>query len=386
TNLTNCDLEEIAKNCPEEVDINSFYETYQKSGINYGSNFRLIHQLKRGENTAFAQIKLTDRLEREKYHFHPAMLDACFQGIAAILFKEESSVTYVPVRLGKLAFFHPPDEQVISAVRLKNSSPNPNIIIADIDIYSPQGQPLASLTNLELKAVQSQEIIPQEIPPQIYLEEWMPCEELLGNGRDTLVAPQVIKNQSHPAQLEQQLGEKLAQYERLMASLEKLSVVYIWEAFHRSHPGQKISLPNSPFIRKRYWINSGNKSESSNYKNPNYYSGHPLLGDHFPSPLALLQYRGSISQHKPAFLGEHQVFDQAILPASALIEMALAAGENQKVILENVEFKKALILKDTEDTLQLIIEQKSFKIYHALEPNWEVLVTGKIEELKSTNL
>ncbi len=72
--------------CPEEVDINSFYETYQKSGINYGSNFRLIHQLKRGENTAFAQIKLTDRLEREKYHFHPAMLDACFQGIAAILF------------------------------------------------------------------------------------------------------------------------------------------------------------------------------------------------------------------------------------------------------------------------------------------------------------
>jgi microcystin synthetase protein McyD len=65
--------------------------------------------------------------------------------------------------------------------------------------------------------------------------------------------------------------------------------------------------------------------------------------------------------------------------------MALAAGENQKVILENVEFKKALILKDTEDTLQLIIEQKSFKIYHALEPNWEVLVTGKIEELKSTN-
>jgi microcystin synthetase protein McyD len=50
------------------------------------------------------------------------MLDACFQGIAAILFKEESSVTYVPVCLDKLAFFHPPDEQVISAVRLKNSS------------------------------------------------------------------------------------------------------------------------------------------------------------------------------------------------------------------------------------------------------------------------
>ncbi|NCS14069.1 MAG: SDR family NAD(P)-dependent oxidoreductase [Microcystis aeruginosa G13-12] len=240
TNLTHCHLEEIAKNCSEEVDINSFYETYQKSGINYGSNFRLIHQLKRGENTAFAQIKLTDRLEREKYHFHPAMLDACFQGIAAILFKEESSVTYVPVRLEQLAFFHPPDEQVISAVRLKNSSPNPNIIIADIDIYSPQGQLLASLINLELKAVQSQEIIPQEIPPQIYLEEWMPCEELLGNGRDTLVAPQVIKNQIHPAQLEQQLGEKLAQYESLMEALEKLSVTYIWEALTKLNGQPKL--------------------------------------------------------------------------------------------------------------------------------------------------
>lgn len=158
-----------------------------------------------------------------------------------------------------------------------------------------------------------------------------------------------------------------------------------WKGFHHSHAGRKISLPNSPFIRKRYWITSVNHQPKAISKGNNYSSGHPLLGDRFPSPLSDLQYRGSISQRQPAFLQEHQVFNQSIFPGSALIEMALAATQNQTIILENIQFKKALILTNKEDILQLIVTDKSWQIYHQVEQNWEILVTGEIDQSKSIN-
>ncbi|MEA5529167.1 type I polyketide synthase [Dolichospermum sp. UHCC 0684] len=222
-------LEQIAANCPEQMEINSFYERYQKSGVNYGSSFQIINKLQRGKNSAFAKIKLTQIqcLEAEKYKFHPVMLDACFQAIAAILFQQESSVTYVPVRIAKFQFFKSPGASVISAARLtKNSN---NYIISNIDIYSEQGELLVAITGFELKSVQSQEIIRHQIQPQSYIEEWITLASLLPDGRDYLLNPDAIKTLVQPQQLEQQLAEKLYQYERLLEEMETLSVSYIWE-------------------------------------------------------------------------------------------------------------------------------------------------------------
>ncbi|MCW5313964.1 SDR family NAD(P)-dependent oxidoreductase [Nostoc sp. KVJ3] len=227
--ITNHNLEKIAAKCPEQLNINSFYQTYRNSGVNYGKSFQLINKLQRGENSAFAQIKLTEnlRLEAKNYKFHPAMLDACFQAIAAILFQHESSVTYVPVSIAKFQFFQSPGDSVISAIRLTKNSPN--IVVSDIDIYSEQGELLVAITGFELKSVQRQEIIRHASQAQSYIEEWIPLAPLLPDGRDTLLTPDVIKTQVKAQQLEQQLADKLRQYERLLGEMESLSVIYIWE-------------------------------------------------------------------------------------------------------------------------------------------------------------
>ena len=232
-NLTTQNLEEIEAECPEQVEINSFYQTYQKSGVNYGISFQLINKLQRGKNSAIAQIKLTDtlRLETKNYHFHPAMLDACFQAIAAILFQQESSVTYVPIRIAKFQFFRSPGDSVISAVRLTKSSHN--LIVSNIDIYSEQGELLVAITGFELKSVQRQEIIHHESQAQSYIEEWITLPPLLPDGRDYLLTPDVIKTQVNLQQLEQQLADKLRQYERLLGEMESLSVSYVWEGLKK---------------------------------------------------------------------------------------------------------------------------------------------------------
>ncbi|WP_331001412.1 SDR family NAD(P)-dependent oxidoreductase [Nostoc sp. WHI] len=230
---TNHNLEQIKADCPEQLEIKSFYQTYQKSGVNYGNSFQLIQKLHRGKNSAIAEIKLTDtlRLEARNYQFHPAMLDACFQAIAAILFQQESFVTYVPIRIAKFQFFRSPGDSVISVVKLIKSSPN--LIVSDIDIYSESGELLVAITGFELKSVQRQEIIRHKSQAQSYLEEWIPLTPFLPDGRDSLLTPDVIKIQVKPQQLEQQLAEKLRQYERLLSEMESLSVSYIWEGLKK---------------------------------------------------------------------------------------------------------------------------------------------------------
>ncbi|MBD2776533.1 type I polyketide synthase [Iningainema tapete] len=222
-------LEQLEANCPQQLEINSFYEKYQQSGVSYGTNFQLIQKLQYGKNSALAHINLTD-VPEAKYYFHPAMLDACFQAIAAILFQQESSVTYVPIRIAKFQFFRSPGDSVISSVRVQKNSANH--IISDLEIYSEQGELLVSITGFQLKSVQRQEIIPQEIQPQAYLEKWISLSPLLADGRDYLLTPNLIKERVKPQQLEQQLAE-LRQYERLLGELECLSVNYIWSGLKK---------------------------------------------------------------------------------------------------------------------------------------------------------
>lgn len=229
TNVHN--IEEIAANCPEHVEIDAFYQTYQKSGVNYGSKFQLINKLQRGKNCAFAQIELTDslRTEAKNYHFHPAMLDACFQAMAAILFGQSSFTTYVPVRIGKFQFFQSPGVRVISVARIDGNYADNGIIVGDVDIYSDQGKLLVSIVGFELKSLQAREIIPHEIQPQSYIEEWIASSPLLPYGTDALITPDAIETQVKAEQLEQELAEKLRQYQRLLEEMESLSVNYIWE-------------------------------------------------------------------------------------------------------------------------------------------------------------
>jgi microcystin synthetase protein McyD len=230
-------LAQIQANCPEVINISAFYQTYQQAGVDYGQTFKLITQLQRGENIAFAHIQLTDdlRLGATQYRLHPAMLDNCFQVIAAILFQQESSTTYVPIRVTQFELFQTPPETLVAVARIQSHSVNIGLVIADLEIYSLEGKLISVLMGLELKAVQGREIFPSAKEPQIYGEDWIVLPSPLTNGRDYLLSPKTIKAQIKPTELEEKLGATLQEYEALLSAMEALSVTYIWEALKKLH-------------------------------------------------------------------------------------------------------------------------------------------------------
>jgi acyl transferase domain-containing protein/acyl carrier protein len=136
-----------------------------------------------------------------------------------------------------------------------------------------------------------------------------------------------------------------------------------WAGFDHNYRRQRVVLPTYPFQRQRYWL------EASARRVPDALSGvlpvshplaHPLLGSRSWSPLiAEILFESSFSPTCPAYLDHHRIYGSAIFPATAYIEMALAAAATMgsaPFLLTDLNLHEALILPEEESrTVQLLL-------------------------------
>ena len=135
---------------------------------------------------------------------------------------------------------------------------------------------------------------------------------------------------------------------------------------------------------------TGSKSSRSGTGN------HPLLGRHFKSahPAGTHFWETTLDKNSLPYLDDHRIQGVAVLPASAYVEMALAAAVEvfgaQSVALKDIEFRKALFLPEGgTHTIQVILSQgadgaASFHIYSCpggvvhSGKSWTLHATGKV--------
>ncbi|WP_016953772.1 type I polyketide synthase [Anabaena sp. PCC 7108] len=175
----------------------------------------------------------------------------------------------------------------------------------------------------------------------------------------------------------------------LLTSLAELYVHGVpldWFSFDRDYERRRLSLPTYPFQRQRYWIEAaqdgyptGTLKRENGTKSQNL---HPLLGQQlYLAGTTEIRFESHISQNSPAWVKDHRVFGTTILPGTAYLEMALAAGafvtKSDKIWLEEVVIQQALILPENEEekTIQLILTPAgnlvySFQIF-SLTPSFE---------------
>ena len=178
-------------------------------------------------------------------------------------------------------------------------------------------------------------------------------------------------------------------WQQMLSSLSQLytqGVQINWKHLYRFDSHQKVLLPTYPFQRQRYWLQpeiatpTAANSLLSHSAVPSNL--HPLLGQCIHSPVPPIQFQTQISSQQPTYLTDHRVFSQAILPATAYLEIALAAGARtantatSTQSLTNVVIQRGLILSDTQSTtIQTVLTPQEdgtqrFQIF-SLEENLE---------------
>ena len=174
--------------------------------------------------------------------------------------------------------------------------------------------------------------------------EMGPKPILCGMGRNCLPQPE---NQwlpslrpEHPAQLWRSIGH-----------LYTLGAPVDWSQLYPSY--QYLHLPTYPFQRQRFWWEvaelPGMRTQPWSVNGHHRSDEHPLLGQRlYLAGSSEIRFQAPVSANSPAYLDDHCLLGQAVFPATAYIEMALAAAqqlfEGSAIALESFSIEQPLLL------------------------------------------
>ncbi|MGC7096496.1 SDR family NAD(P)-dependent oxidoreductase [Amycolatopsis lurida] len=151
--------------------------------------------------------------------------------------------------------------------------------------------------------------------------------------------------------------------------------------------GRKVDLPTYAFQRRRYWLDLP-ESDGDVTAAGLGASEHPLLG----AAMTLaggrgLVFTGRLSRKRKPWLAEHTIDGTVLVPGTALVELALHAGEQAGLPdLEELTIQAPLVLPETGTVqLQVALQDNNLTIHsrQAEEEAWTQHAEGTLGPAKS---
>ncbi len=149
--------------------------------------------------------------------------------------------------------------------------------------------------------------------------------------------------------------------------LETLAGLYVhgvnvdWPRFDHGFVRRRVVLPTYPFQRSRYWSKAAERRVKGEGRRARAASPslHPLLGARLRSALKEVQFEAQVEVHAQPFLREHQFYGTPVFPATAYVEMALAAAQEiygaSEHVIQQCNLHEALLLPEEETRLVQLI-------------------------------
>jgi phthiocerol/phenolphthiocerol synthesis type-I polyketide synthase C len=178
-------LESLRSAAGESVDIEELYRMFRDAGLDYGPTFRAVRRLDRGEGFAVGRLELAAETlaDTSAYRLHPALLDGAFQMLAVCLAEDGGDDVYLPTGCERLEVLEPLDGCAWADVRLRpTDAANPNVLTADIRLWTDVGRPAAYVAGLVLTRVPRGDSAKLRLAELFYETTWEPRELPAGSA------------------------------------------------------------------------------------------------------------------------------------------------------------------------------------------------------------
>lgn len=160
-----------------------FYRLVAERGLNYGTQYQVINELVRSEDSAFAVTSLPKSVldEADKYMLHPAIGDGCLQAMTGVVPLEANGDycpdLYLPIAVRKLTRHAPVTSDVCYLVKRTSlcDGPSPDHVEADVFIADLDGKLLISLEGVRIQKISTAQRENSDDPKDwIYQVRWQP--------------------------------------------------------------------------------------------------------------------------------------------------------------------------------------------------------------------
>ena len=180
--------EELRARCQEAIPSKDLYKAMEERGLQYGPTFQGVEQIWRRDGEAVGRLRLTETvaLQADAYQVHPALLDACFQVLAATLSGGNTNVAeedvYLPVGLGKMRIYdRPGTDELWSHAFLRSDVPADadkleDTLEGDVFLLDGSGRVVLEALGLRLQRVERdvQGDGQQDLDDWLYETRWQP--------------------------------------------------------------------------------------------------------------------------------------------------------------------------------------------------------------------
>jgi len=168
------DLKTLKANLPEHLSADNVYSTSARRGLFYGPMFQAVESVWRKDGEALGRIRLAQPLVSSagQFQIHPCLLDGCFQLAMISAPASGDKVTFVPVRIDRIAFIAAPGPVVFCHARLVHASLLSPAF--DIEITDPAGRVLIEIAGYHAQAVRGHTAPVHDAPENwLYETRWI---------------------------------------------------------------------------------------------------------------------------------------------------------------------------------------------------------------------
>jgi acyl transferase domain-containing protein/NAD(P)-dependent dehydrogenase (short-subunit alcohol dehydrogenase family) len=154
---------QIQARCTESAGVAEHYADARKRGMQYGATFQAIEQIRRRDGEAIATLRVPEDLRSEaaSYRVHPALLDNCFQILAAAFPARERADgpadAYVPIGLASLRMDGQldPAEGLFGHAVLEEGSATAGTVVGDVFLLAETGRVTVAARGLRLRRLEA---------------------------------------------------------------------------------------------------------------------------------------------------------------------------------------------------------------------------------------
>jgi acyl transferase domain-containing protein/NADPH:quinone reductase-like Zn-dependent oxidoreductase/acyl carrier protein len=231
---TGVSLEDARARCADAVSPLDFYGGFERRGLDFGSGFRAIRSLWRGDGQALGQIELTADLaaEASTYGIHPVLLDGCVQVLAAAI-PDDDDALYLPIGIESFALQANPGASAWSHVSV-SGAPGGESLSGEIHLFDANGASVGRLGGLRLKRVRGDALAQlgdRWLDRCLYDVRW-PAVDTGSNGRATWSLSDLTGAGSAAVhQLSTVAG--IAAYDPFLRRFDALCATYVAQALRR---------------------------------------------------------------------------------------------------------------------------------------------------------
>ncbi len=170
----------IRARCATNVDVAGYYQKLEAVGLAYGPTFRAVRSLVVGKGESAGVLEVTDT-DSTHWSLHPALVDAAFHLIGAVLLGEAPTTerVYVPIGIDEVRVTGRASARLQAAARVREAQSDPGVRTADVTLEDDEGRPVAELIGLRLREISPESLaralaIPAGMAAHSFRVSWRP--------------------------------------------------------------------------------------------------------------------------------------------------------------------------------------------------------------------